>query len=137
MADFSRDKPLGYVEFTMDGDTFRAVDVAPGMAVVDVSKINDAKGLARVEIIMGFLDQVLLPESAALLAERLRSAENPADIDQCARAAIWLVENVYVTERPTQGPSSSRNGSEATGQSSTDGAQPTGSTPEPRAQRVL
>lgn len=139
MNDFSRKKPLGYVEFTMDGDTFAAVDVAPGLSILNVSRINEAKNLGKVELIMDFLDQVLVPESAERFAARLKDPTNPITIDQCAAVAVHLVEDVYVTDRPTQGPSQSRNGSDATEASSTDGASPTTDpeASEPSTRRIL
>ncbi len=137
MRDFSRSKPLERVDFTIDGDVFHAVGVAPAMAILNVSRINEAKDMGKVEVIMSFLDQVLEEESAERFAARLTDRMNPITIDQCASVAIYLIEEVYVTERPTKGPLPSQNGSESTGRSSTDGAQLTGTTPELKSRRVL
>lgn len=134
---FTRAKPLEFVEFDIDGEVFRAINIAPAMAVLDVSRVNDAKDLDRVTIIMSFLDQVLEVDSALRFAERLKSAENPITIDEVAAIAVWLVEEVYATERPTEAPSPSPNGSGSTGPSTTDSASTEASIPEPKAQRVL
>lgn len=125
------------VKFQIDDDVFEAVGTAPAMAILDVSAVNQADGLDKIKIIFTFLDQVLLPDSAQRFADRLKSSEHPIDIDQAASIAVWLMEGVYATERPTPAQSPSDNGSESTGQSSTDGAQGTESTPEPSARRVL
>jgi hypothetical protein len=125
------------VQFEIDGDTFTAVGVAPAMAVLDISAVNEAVGGDKLKIVFTFLDQVLADESAALFAERLSSKDRPITIEQATSIAVWLMEEVYAPERPTQAQSPSLNGSEGTGQSSTDGAQSEGSTPAPSSQRVL
>lgn len=125
------------VKFQVDDDVFEAVGTAPAMAILDVSAVNQAEGLDKIRTILSFLDQVLVPDSAVRFAERLSSAEAPIDIDQAASIAVWLMEGVYATERPTPAQSPSGTGPESTGQSSTDGAQAEGSTQEPSARRVL
>lgn len=137
MRDFSRKQELDWYEFTIDGENFKAVLVPPAMAILNVSRINDAKNLGKIEIIMEFLDRVLDDESAVRFAARLSSKTDPITIDQCAEVAVHLIEEVYVTDRPTRGPSGSQNGFASTGPSSTDGAQPEGTTPEPQSRRVL
>jgi hypothetical protein len=120
--DFSRERKPD-VPFTIDGDRFVAVGTPPGMAILDVSAVNKAEDLDKIRIVFDFLDKVLLPESAALFAERLASAEKPIEIEQATDVAVWLVQEKYNKERPTEAPSPSENGSGSTGQSSTDGAQ--------------
>jgi hypothetical protein len=129
--DFSREAELEPVTVTLDGDTFTFAGALPTMAVLDMAKVNSVKDVEKLEILMEFLDTVMLPESAARFAERLRSAENPISLDQCMNITFWLIEEAYTVGRPTRGSSPSLNGSETTGTSSTDGAEPTVSTPEP------
>jgi hypothetical protein len=116
------------VLFEVDGDEFTAVGVAPAMAILDVGAVNKAEDMDKIRIILEFLDMVLLPESAARFAARLRSSESPISIDQAAKIAVWLMEEVYAPERPTEAPSPSQNGSGSTGQSSTGGASAPAST---------
>lgn len=125
------------VPFQIDDDTFVAVSSAPAMAVLDVAAVNKATDMDKIRIILEFLDQVLLPDSAERFAERLRSAAEPITIDQAASIAVWLMEEVYSPERPTEALSPSQNGSESTGPNSTDGAPASESTSEPSSQRVL
>lgn len=128
IKDFTKLDKQADVEFKIDDDTFTAVGVAPAMAVLDVAAVNKAEDMEKLHIILGFLDQVLLHDSAVRFAERLRSSEQPIAIDQAAAIAIWLMEEVYAPERPTEAPSPSQNGSGSTGASSTDGASAPAST---------
>lgn len=116
------------IEFQIDDDVFVAVGTAPAMAVLDVSAVGAAEGVDRLRIVFEFLDQVLKPESAQRFAERMRSADEPITVDQAAAVAVWLMEEHYAPERPTEAQSSSAGGPGTTGQSSTDGAQPAAST---------
>lgn len=129
MKSFSREKAVEWTEFDVDGEVFQVVNIAPAMAVLDVAKVNDAKDLDKITIIMSFLDAVMESDSALRFAARLSSIENPITIDQASSIAVWLMEEVYATGRPTQEPSQSSNGSGATGTSSTATADSTGSTP--------
>lgn len=137
MKSFTRDKPLGWIEFDIDGEVFKLSSIAPAMAVLDVAKVNKAEDLEKVTIIMTFLDAVMEPDSAARFAARLGSIDNPITIDQATSIAVWAMEEVYASERPTQEASPSRNGSSTTGQSSTDTAPVEASIPEPLTRRVL
>lgn len=137
IKDFTKLNKKENVPFTLDEDTFIAVGVAPAMAILDVAAVNKAADMDKIRIILDFLDQVLLPESAIRFAERLRSSTEPITIDQAASIAVWLMEEVYAPDRPTEALSPSPNGSESTGPSSTDGAPASESTPVPSSQRVL
>ncbi len=108
---FTRSKPLGWIEFDVDDDTLLATTVVPGMVLLDVSAVNKAEDMEKLRIIMEFLDHVLHPDSAQLLTDRLRDPKNPLDLEELTSVAIWLVQEVYVTERPTQEASPSQNGS--------------------------
>jgi hypothetical protein len=105
--------------------------------MLDVARVNEAKGVEQVTLVMGFLDTVLEPESAKLFAERMKDPHNPIDIDELTQVAVWLVEEVYVSERPTEAPSPSPNGSGSTGPSTTGTASTEESTQEPSTRRVL
>ena len=134
---FVRSKPLEYVEFDVDGDTFRAASTAPGMAILDAAEVNSAEGVERLRILMRFLDQVLEPASALRFSARLRDPSNPITLEQTAEIAVWLFQEVYGPERPTEAPSPSPDGSGSTGQSTTDTASNGESTHVPLTQRVL
>jgi hypothetical protein len=134
---FTRSRNLDWIEFEIDGEVFKIATVAPAMAVLDVAAVNEAKDLDKLRIIMEFLDVVLEPDSATRFAARLKSQENPITIEQCSDVAVWAMEDLFTTDRPTTAPSPSPNGSETTGPSTTDGAGATVSTLEPKTQRVL
>ena len=128
--DFSREEEMETIEVTMDGDTFHFAGALPTMALLDVAKVNAEKDqIKKLEIVMEFLDSVMLGDSSERFAARLASAENPITLDQCTALMFWLIEEAYTIGRPTDGSSASQNGSETTGTSSTDGAEPTASTP--------
>lgn len=137
IKDFTNKDKKPDIKFTVDDDTFIAVSTPPAMAILDVSAVNKAEGMDKVQIVLTFLDSVLYDESAERFAARMRSKENPIEIDQATGIAVWLMEEKYAPERPTEAPSPSQNGSGSTGQSSTDGAQAGESTPAPSSQRVL
>jgi hypothetical protein len=137
MKKFSRETELAWIEFEIDGEVFRAANVAPAMAIFDVAMVNQAEGTERLRLISSFLDQILEPASGVRFSERMRSVDNPITIDEVTKVAVWLVEEVYATERPTEAPSPSPNGSGSTGPSTTDTASTTASTPESSTRRVL
>lgn len=120
IKDFTKLEKPDDVQFKVDEDTFIAVGTPPAMAILDVAAINKAEDLDKVQILFAFLDKVLLPESAVLFLERLSSTTAPITIDQATDIAVWLVQEVYAPERPTEAPSSSQNGSGSTGPNSTD-----------------
>lgn len=131
IKDFTNLNKKANLEFKIDGDTFVAVGTAPAMAILDVGAVNRAQDLDKVPILLAFLDKVLLPESATRFAERLGSSEAPIDVDQAVAVSVWLMEEAYGPDRPTEAPSPSQNGSGSDGPSSTDGA------PAPVSTRVL
>ena len=119
VKDFTNRDKRPAISFTIDDDTFVAVGNPPANAFLDVATVNKAEGL----------DKVLIPASAERFAERLGSAEVPIELDQAASIAVWLMEEKYAEERPTEAPSPSSNGSGSTGPSSTGGAPAEASTP--------
>ncbi len=129
VKDFTNTDKKPDIPFTIDEDTFLAVGTAPGMAILDVSAVNKAENIDKIRIIFDFLDKVLYPDSAALFAERLASPVKPIEIEQATSIAVWLMEEKYAKERPTEDPSPSANGSESTGPNSTGSVPATGSTP--------
>ena len=122
VKDFTNKDKKPDIPFTVDDDTFTAVGTPPGMAILDVSAVNKAENIDKIKIIFEFLDKVLYPESAELFAERLSDPRRPIEIEQATAIAVWLMEEKYAPERPTEDPSPSANGSESTGPNSTDGA---------------
>jgi hypothetical protein len=128
VKDFTNQDKKPPVPFTIDGDEFIAVGNPPAMAFLDVSAVNKAEGLDKIQILLDFLDKVLIPASAERFAERLGSSEEPIEINQAADIAVWLMEEKYAPDRPTEAPSPSSNGSGSTGPSSTDGVQAPAST---------
>jgi hypothetical protein len=129
VKDFTNTDKKPDIPFKIDDDIFVAVGTAPGMAILDVSAVNKAENVDKIRIIFDFLDKVLYPDSAQLFADRLADPTKPIEIEQATSVAVWLMEDKYAKERPTEDPSPSANGSENTGPNSTDGAQATGSTP--------
>jgi len=128
IKDFTNNDKKPDIPFVIDGDRFVAVGTAPGMAILDVSAVNKAENIDKIKIIFEFLDKVLYPDSAKLFADRLSDPTKPIEIEQATSVAVWLMEEKYAPERPTEDPSPSANGSETTGPNSTDGAQATTST---------
>lgn len=88
------------VQFTIDGDTFHAVPLAPGGAMLDMAAVQDGTNSEKVRAISEFLDMVLTEESAVLFAARLRDKKRPITLDQATEVVVWLVEEAY-TDRPT------------------------------------
>lgn len=99
------------------------------MDVASVSGDPQATNGSKIIAMMGFLDEVLLPESAALFAERFRDPTNPITIEQATDVVTWLASEVYSGGRPTGRSSASANGQPLTGQSSTVAAPSSESTP--------
>lgn len=137
IKDFTNYDKKEDISFKVDGDEFVAVGTPSAMAILDIAAVNKADNMEKIRIVLEFLDQVLVGDSAVRFAERLRSNTEPITIDQAASISVWLMEEVYAPERPTEAPSPSQNGSGSTGPSSTDGAPAMASTPAPSAQRVL
>lgn len=140
--DFSKPvtKEETYIEFTMDGDTFKAyphvghgliddlmdltefgdlLGLKPENATADdLRKLADANHKYNVRL-MTFLDMVLTPESAELFASRLR-ATGPKAIERWqSQALIRALMEEYSKPHPTEPLLSSTNGRGGTGSSST------------------
>jgi hypothetical protein len=134
---FTSRKNTDPIPFEVDGETFHLLPNVPGTAVLDVAGISEAKGLDTARIIMRFLDQVMVPESAARFAARLGSSEDPITIETGIEVATWALGVVTNSDRPTEPSSQSSNGSGPDGASSEGGASPTASTSAPSTGRVL
>jgi hypothetical protein len=121
------------LEFTIDEDVFYAVGDVPGGTVLDLAALADGtEGANKINAINEFLDNVLMPDSAELFAERLRDPSNPISFQQTISVFEWLLEEYMggeEAERPTQGPSSSSGGRRTTGRSSTARVRSKASTP--------
>jgi len=140
MQDFTQARP-DTIKFRIDNDVFEAVSAVGAnlmrdiIGMTDVSELTSAnleelspedagrrlpKVMAQVSKTLGFLDTVLLPDSAQRFAARMNSATEPITLDQAFKVWTWLVEQY--SGRPTQPSSPSANGHDGTGTSSTAGA---------------
>lgn len=140
LQDFSQRRPDS-LKFRIDEDVFEAVPAVGAnlmrdiIAMTDMSALADARAegltpeqatsklpkvMEQVSKTLGFLDTVLLPDSAQRFAARMNSAVEPITLDQAFKVWTWLVEQY--SGRPTQPSSPSANGHDGTGTSSTGGA---------------
>lgn len=102
------------IEFSIDGDVFHASPVCPAGTLVDITSVVNAESQGeQLNAVMDFLDQVLVPDSAELFAERLRSAERAISIQQATEVFQFLLES-YNKGFPTTEPSQSASGSTTT-----------------------
>lgn len=109
--------PVPPLQFTVDNDTFYAAGECPGGTVTDLALSADSENESeQLRIAMSFFDQVLLPESADLFAERLRDPQNPISLQKAMKIFTWLVTSY--TDFPTQEQSPSPAGSTETAKSS-------------------
>lgn len=108
------------IEFDIDDDTFFADPNVPGGVLLSiVDRVNDEKGsMKQIEILVDFLNQALMPDSAALFQSRLNDPANPIALATALDVTHWLVQEL--TARPTELPSGSPDGQLPTGMSSTD-----------------
>lgn len=116
--DFST-PPVPPIKFTIDGDEFFAAGECPGGTVTDLAAVSAAEGeneAEQLQVAMAFFDQVLLPDSAELFAERLRDPKRPITLQKAMKIFTWLME-IY-TDFPTEEPASSQAGSPARAKSS-------------------
>lgn len=116
--DFST-PPVPPLKFTIDGDEFFAAGECPGGTVTDLAAVatsEDGNEGEQLQVAMAFFDQVLLPESANLFAERLRDPNRPISLQKAMKIFAWLMATY--TDFPTEEPASSQAGSAATAKSS-------------------
>lgn len=119
MKDFSAGDRAN-IEFVIDGDIFLAASDCPGGVIADLADVIEATtDAAKLRGVMGFMDQVLLPESADLFADRLRSTEKPISFNQAVDVFEWLIGQYTGEMVPTQAASSSSSGRSSTSRSST------------------
>lgn len=107
------------IKFTIDGDEFFAAGEAPGGTITDLAAVSAAEGeneAEQLQVAMSFFDQVLLPESAELFAERLRDPRRPITLQKAMKIFTWLMGEY--TDFPTEEPVSSQAGSPTTAKSS-------------------
>lgn len=93
--------------FRVDGELYLCAPALPGHIMENVSEYAEAQGQRRMKLIGEFLEAVLLPESAARYAERMRSAVEPITIEEAAAHVMHLLREVYGVTRPSATPSSS------------------------------
>src|SRR3954447_23574670 len=82
------------IKFTVDGDEFFAAGECPGGIVTDlaaVSAAEDGNEGEQLQVAMSFFDQVLLPESAELFADRLRDPKPPISLPKAMQIFAWLM----------------------------------------------
>ena len=159
MRDFTRPRLTKPIEFKIDADVFQAVPVLNadmqlkaislmnrmGTSQLDgitiekmdpvnatVADVERAKSVAETANnaaleVMTMLDELLLPASAARFAERMKSKTEPIDFVQVIEVFQYLIGQYG--DRPTSPSSSSSNGHDGTGNSSTDASPVAGSTP--------
>lgn len=112
------------LKFTIDGEEFTAASSIPGDMMVQVAKFLESTDMAeQVDVIVTFLDSVLVPESATRFAARFKSAENPITIDVAADVVMYLIEQLQ--SRPTGPASDSPSQPALSGNGSGAGVSPT------------
>jgi hypothetical protein len=90
----------------IDGSSATMTDVERAREIA--TSANDA-----VFAMVSMLDELLLPDSAARFAERMKSKTEPIDLEQVTGVFEWLISTYG--ERPTTPLSSSSNGHSGTG----------------------
>lgn len=99
------------------------------LADLDVAKIGGREAINHtMQLVADIFDLLLTADSATHMRMRLTGDDDPVDLNREALPAITALVEEY-TDRPTQPPSPSSNGSTNDGGSSTAGAPPTASTP--------
>lgn len=145
MQDFSRPKvERETIKFKVDDDVFEAYPEIGGqvlMPAISLDGLDDLVGQSPSSVqamsteeqsraasaaskqtvrALQFMDTVLLPDSSARFAERMRSVEEPITLEQAFQIWRWLLSQYGA--RPTEPSSPSQNGHDGTGTSSTAGA---------------
>lgn len=146
IKDFSKSSSKEPLRFKIDDDIFEASPAIGAELFREIASgsAQDAAGLSAISGVkpgeyspdqmklaataldsqssraVAFLDAVLLPDSAARFAERLRSSVDPISLGQMYEVWGWLIEQY--SGRPTQPSQSTSSGSDGTGTSSTAGA---------------
>jgi hypothetical protein len=107
------------IPFMIGKDTFYATREAPGTSLTDLAEATEASdNIEKLRIVMQFFDKVLLAESAALFASRLKDPNNPITLRVALEIFSDLVEEYSGDIRPTEPPAASQSGSGETGQNS-------------------
>lgn len=132
-------------KFKIDPDVFDCAAKLPAGVVQDLATIrrltqaaetarsagNDEAaedlGEQAARTFFGLLDIILLPESGARFASRMRDPLNPIDMPDINRFMSWTIEEYG--GRPTTPSSDSAPSQQTNGTSSTDGVLPGRSTP--------
>lgn len=97
--------------FTIDGDVFEGAPVMPAETLMEFASGFNEIGKTPAEnlrTMRNLLEMVLLTDSYQRFAERLRSRENPIDMEQVGDIIPWLLEQYGL--RPTRPSSSSADG---------------------------
>jgi hypothetical protein len=121
IRDFSKKRKK--LVFRVDDDEFEAASAIPAEVMIqfaerittaDPSKMTPKE---QVAIFRDMLEMVLLPESMAVMRQRMADARNPVDMQQLDEIIQWLFEEYGM--RPTVDPSSSSNGDSPLGSGTT------------------
>lgn len=102
------DLPTKPIPLVLDGERFLCVPVIPAGATQDLARLSKASNNEQVVLFGQFLDTVLLPESAARFAQRIRQHDTAITNRQINQAVVYLVEKYGL--RPTTPVSPSHNG---------------------------
>jgi hypothetical protein len=147
IRDFTRTRSHEPIRFKIDDDTFEAHPSCGAALLIQIGDIErlaqalnvdaanaSAEQLKELQLatterqlrLMNFLDAVLLPDSAERLAARLRSVDDPIELDQLQDVAMFLA--MRYAARPTGPSSASSNGHDGGGHNSTGSARSKAST---------
>lgn len=125
----SGDEASELITFTIEPDVFYAAAECPGGTIMDLAAVvKSTDDVDKLDAVMRFFDQILLPDSAELFAARLRSSAKPITFGTAIEVFEKLVEAYTGNVRPTEDRPSSPSGPVGTGRSSTGRARSGGST---------
>lgn len=112
IPNFARQEPenMTPVKFKVDGELFECAPVGmlPAGATRDLASLARADKNQQVILFGSFIDAVMMPESAARFAQRLRDPQNPVLNRQISEIIVFLIRTYG--DRPTVPVSSSVNG---------------------------
>lgn len=122
------------VPFEIDGEQFTVVAAIPAAELADLydlqqSIAGEGKELReQLEGIKSILSRAMVGDSWERFEPKMSDRQNPVDFSLLLEITNWLSGEVW-TARPTQSPTPSTESPESSGETSTDGAPPSESTP--------
>lgn len=102
------------IQFEIDNDVFDASPAVPAQVMLDfMGQITSADPTSmspqqQINLLMGVLEIVLLPQSLARFKARMSSVQEPIEMDQVNDVVMWLFEEYGL--RPTTESVSSASG---------------------------